>query len=332
MNAERGLATGEIFAAYIEWRATHPSDDIMTELLNVEFVDETGTTRRLTREELLIYLNVVAGAGNETTTRLIGWAGKVLAEHPDQRRELVDNPALIPQAIEELLRYEPPAPHTARYVTRDITCYDQTVPEGSVMMMLIGAACRDPRQFGSDSDEFNIHRPASSAPGLQRRHPLLSGLGVGAPGRPNRHRRDPQTLSGLGSRPARMPDSARRRRCEGGSRCRPGHHEAAMTRAKDCYRHFLPVDAGSLLKQSPTKQETAMPEYDYEQMKRDAEPLIKFEKDIKNRIAYITFDRPEAQNSTTLGMRQNYADLIHKCNVDDDVKVVVIRGEGARFR
>jgi len=88
MNAaEYGLATGKIFAAYIDWRAEHPSDDIMTELLKVEFVDETGTTRRLTRDELLVYLNVVAGAGNETTTRLIGWAGKVLAEHPDQRRE-----------------------------------------------------------------------------------------------------------------------------------------------------------------------------------------------------------------------------------------------------
>ncbi len=160
MNHERGLATGEIFAAYIDWRATHPSDDIMTELLNVEFVDETGTTRRLTRDELLIYLNVVAGAGNETTTRLIGWTGKVLAEHPDQRRELVDNPVLIPQAIEELLRFEPPAPHAARYVTRDISFHDQTVPEGSVMMMLIGAACRDDRQFGLNSEEFNIHRQA----------------------------------------------------------------------------------------------------------------------------------------------------------------------------
>ncbi len=156
MNA--GLVTGEIFAAYIDWRATNPSDDIMTELLNVEFVDETGTTRRLTRDELLIYLNVVAGAGNETTTRLIGWAGKVLAEHPDQRRELVENPALIPQAIEELLRFEPPAPHAARYVTRDVTIHGQTVREGSVMMTLIGAANRDPRQFGSDSEEFNIHR------------------------------------------------------------------------------------------------------------------------------------------------------------------------------
>ena len=155
---ERGLSVGEQFEAYIDWRAKNPSDDIMTDLLNVEFVDETGTTRRLTRNEILVYLNVVAGAGNETTTRLIGWAGKVLAEHPDQRRELVENPALIPQAIEELLRYEPPAPHMSRYVTRNVTLYDQTVPEGSVMMMLLGAACRDERQFGPDASKFDIHR------------------------------------------------------------------------------------------------------------------------------------------------------------------------------
>ena len=155
-----GLSVGEQFAAYIEWRAEHPSDDIMTDLLNVEFVDETGTTRRLTREEILVYLNVVAGAGNETTTRLIGWAGKVLAEHPDQRRDVVQNPRLIPQAIEELLRYEPPAPHTARYVTRDVRLYDQTVPEGNVMMTLLGSACRDERQFGPDAGQFDIHRAA----------------------------------------------------------------------------------------------------------------------------------------------------------------------------
>jgi cytochrome P450 len=160
MEHKHGLSVGEQFEAYIDWRAEHPSDDIMTELLNVEFVDQTGTTRRLTREEILVYLNVVAGAGNETTTRLIGWAGKVLAEHPEQRRELVDNPALIPQAIEELLRFEPPAPHMARYVTRDVSMYDQAVPEGSVMLMLIGAACRDERQFGPDAGEFNIHRTA----------------------------------------------------------------------------------------------------------------------------------------------------------------------------
>lgn len=158
--ASEGFDDGSIFAEYIDWRAKHPSDDIMTELLNVEFEDEHGTTRRLTRDELLMYVNVVAGAGNETTTRLIGWAGKVLAEHPDQRRELVANPGLIPAAIEELLRFEPPAPHVARYVTRDVDYYGQTVPQGSVMMMLVGAANRDHRQFPPDGDVFDIHREA----------------------------------------------------------------------------------------------------------------------------------------------------------------------------
>ncbi|ORB84074.1 cytochrome [Mycobacterium kansasii] len=153
-----GMVSGDFFARYIDWRAAHPANDIMTELLNVEFEDETGTVRRLRRDELLIYVSVVSGAGNETTTRLIGWAGKVLAEHPDQRRALVDDPSLIPQAVEELLRYEPPAPHVARYVTRDVEYYGQQVPKGSVMMMLIGAANRDHRQFPPDGDVFDIRR------------------------------------------------------------------------------------------------------------------------------------------------------------------------------
>ena len=152
------MMNGEFFGQFIDWRAEHPSDDIMTELLRVEFEDETGTVRRLRRDELLTYVSVVSGAGNETTTRLIGWAGKLLAEHPDQRRALVADPSLIPAAIEELLRYEPPAPHVARYVTRDVECHGQRVPEGSVMMMLIGAANRDHRQFPPDGDVFDIRR------------------------------------------------------------------------------------------------------------------------------------------------------------------------------
>jgi cytochrome P450 len=152
------IMNGEFFGQFIDWRAEHPSDDIMTELLHAEFEDETGTVRRLRRDELLIYISVVSGAGNETTTRLIGWAGKVLTEHPDQRRALAADPSLIPAAIEELLRYEPPAPHVARYVTRDVECYGQRVPAGSVTMMLIGAANRDHRQFPPDGDVFDIRR------------------------------------------------------------------------------------------------------------------------------------------------------------------------------
>ena len=154
--SERSVS-GEMFADYVDWRAGHPSDDLMTELLRAEFEDETGTVRRLTRQEILTYVNVVAGAGNETTGRLIGWSGKVLADHPDQRRELVEDRSLIPNAIEELLRYESPAPHVARYVTRDVEVHGRTVPAASAMMFLIGSANRDDRRF-PDGDRFDIHR------------------------------------------------------------------------------------------------------------------------------------------------------------------------------
>jgi cytochrome P450 len=158
---DSNFALGEIFSEYIEWRAEHPSDDLMTELMTVEFEDERGEVRRLTREELLTYLNVLAGAGNETTARLIGWTGKVLAEHPDQRAELVRQPSLIPNAIEELLRFEPPAHHGARYVARDVEFYGTKVPQGSVMMLLNGSANRDDRRF-PDGDRFDIHRNVTS--------------------------------------------------------------------------------------------------------------------------------------------------------------------------
>jgi cytochrome P450 len=160
LDADAIQQLGDIYGDYIDWRTEHPSDDIMTELLNVEFEDETGTVRRLRRDELIFYVNVVAQAGNETTTRLIGWAGKVLAEHPDQRADLAANPLLIPQALEELVRFEPPAPHTARYVTREVEYHGQTVPEGSVMLLLIASACRDDRQYPPDGDVFDIHRKA----------------------------------------------------------------------------------------------------------------------------------------------------------------------------
>ena len=146
-----------MFTDYIDWRASHPSDDLMTELLTAEFADETGTTRRLRRDEVLTYVTMLAGAGNETTTRLIGWTGKVLAEYPDQRRDIVENRSLIPHAIEELLRYEAPAAGVARYVARDVEYYGQNVPEGSAMLLLIGSANRDDRRF-PDGDRFDIHR------------------------------------------------------------------------------------------------------------------------------------------------------------------------------
>ena len=102
-------------------------------------------------------MNLLAGAGNETTTRLIGWAGKVLADHPDQRSELAEDRSLVPNAIEELLRYESPSPVQARYVTKDVEHYGEVVPQGSVMLLLTASANRDDREF-PDPDRFDIRR------------------------------------------------------------------------------------------------------------------------------------------------------------------------------
>ena len=92
--------TGQNFEEYVDWRIENPSDDLMTQLLNVEFEDETGARRRLSREEVLTFVNVLASAGNETTNRLIGWTAKLLSEHPDQRRRLAEDRSLVPNAIE----------------------------------------------------------------------------------------------------------------------------------------------------------------------------------------------------------------------------------------
>jgi cytochrome P450 len=81
---------------YIDWRYAHPSDDVITELINAEFEDENGNTRTLTRDEIMTYVSVLAGAGNETTGRLIGWMGSTLARHPGQRAAIAASLSLAP--------------------------------------------------------------------------------------------------------------------------------------------------------------------------------------------------------------------------------------------
>jgi cytochrome P450 len=149
--------SGRAYADYVAWRAENPSDDLVTELLNVEFDDLDGKRRKLSQEELLTFIAVIAGAGVETTGRLFGWIGKVLAEHPDQRAEVAADRSLVPNTIEELLRYEPPGPHVARYVTEDIEYHGQVVPAGSALLLMVSAGNRDERRF-ENPDRFDIHR------------------------------------------------------------------------------------------------------------------------------------------------------------------------------
>jgi cytochrome P450 len=163
------VTSGDIFADYIEWRAEHPSDDLMTDLLNAEFDDHTGERRKLRRDEILGYVGLLAAAGNETTTRLIGWTGKVLAENPDQRARLVADRSLVPNAIEELLRYEAPSPVQARYIQEDVEHHGQKVAAGNVMVLLTAAGNRDERHF-PDPDRFDISRTID--------HHLSFGYGI----------------------------------------------------------------------------------------------------------------------------------------------------------
>ncbi len=146
-----------LYSDYIAWRAENPSDDLMTDLLNAEIEDGAGGHRRLAREEVLNYVALIAAAGNETTTRLIGWAGKVLAEHPDQLAELAEDAGLVPGAIEELLRFESPSPVQARYVTQEVEHHGQEVPADSVILLLTAAGNRDERVF-PQPDRFDIRR------------------------------------------------------------------------------------------------------------------------------------------------------------------------------
>jgi cytochrome P450 len=146
------------FGEYLDWRLENPSDDVMTQLVQAEFEDHTGVTRRLTREEVLGYVNLLSGAGNETTTKLIGHAVRTLAEHPDQRRLLAADRDLIPNAVEETLRFEAPSPIQARYVAEDVEYHGQTVPKGSAIVLIDGSANHDERKWGPSAESYDITR------------------------------------------------------------------------------------------------------------------------------------------------------------------------------
>ena len=157
-DASRNLR--ELFQREITARRQAPRDDLMSDLLASEIELPDGKRRRLNDEELHAFVALLSGAGNETVARLLGWAGVVLADYPDQRARLVEDPSLIPNGIEELLRFEAPSPIQARYVTRPIVLHGHEVPAGAKMALMTGSAGRDPREY-SEPDTFDVGRSFS---------------------------------------------------------------------------------------------------------------------------------------------------------------------------
>ncbi len=149
-----------LIADYVDYRTKHPANDLMTDLINAEVTDPDGRLRRLTHSEVLTYIGLIMSAGSETTTRLIGFTGQLLSDHPAARRQIATDPTLLPNAIEEVLRYEAPSPVQARYVATDVEYYGQKMPAGSTMLLINGSANRDERRH-DDPDRFDIRRKAS---------------------------------------------------------------------------------------------------------------------------------------------------------------------------
>ena len=141
----------------LEDRRASPRDDMLTDLVQAEVTDDSGQARRLTLEESASFANLLISAGTETVARLLGWAAVTLAEHPDQQAELAADHSLIPNAVEELLRYEAPSPVQGRWLTRDVELHGTTMPADSKVLLITGSAGRDERKY-PDAHRFDLHR------------------------------------------------------------------------------------------------------------------------------------------------------------------------------
>ncbi len=151
------IALFEYLTELLDDRMRSPQDDMLSDLVVAEITEADGSVRRLSQQETAEFAILLVGAGTETVARLLGWAAVVLDEHPDQRAELVADPTLIANAVEELLRYEAPSPVQGRWTMAPVELHGVVVPANSKVLMLTGSAGRDPRKY-ADADRFDIHR------------------------------------------------------------------------------------------------------------------------------------------------------------------------------
>lgn len=129
-------------------------DDLVSVLLRA---DDDGAGIGL--EGVLGYAFVMIAGGNDTATGLLAGSAELLAAHPDQRRRLADDPSLIPDAVEELLRLTSPVQGLCRVATRDVDVHGTTIAAGDRVLLCYGAANRDPREFGPTAEELDVTRP-----------------------------------------------------------------------------------------------------------------------------------------------------------------------------
>ena len=153
-------AIGELmtyFGELIALRRAQPQDDTLTLLTQVEVENENGQRDRLSDDDIRQFLNLLATAGNETVTKLLGTAFHELWRHPEERRSLAEDPSHSAKAVEETLRFDPPSQYQGRVANVDIAIHGRTIPAGAKVLCINGASGRDERKF-ADPDRFNVRR------------------------------------------------------------------------------------------------------------------------------------------------------------------------------
>lgn len=158
----------EYLEGLVARRLADPTDDLISVIAHSE-IDEDGEPRRLTNAEITDFVLLLFSAGTETVMRLLGNAAVLLAEHPDQRSDLVAHPEISGNAVEELLRFEAPSPVQGRWTKRESTFHGTTIPEGSKVLLLTGSAGRDERAY-PDPDRFDVRR--------EMKHHVSFGYGI----------------------------------------------------------------------------------------------------------------------------------------------------------
>jgi cytochrome P450 len=156
------IASGTYFYELAGEKRRNPTDDMLTRLTQVTVDRGDGTETGLDDGEIAGFAGLLGGAGAETVTKLIGNAVVLFSRHADQWRRVVADPALIPGAVEEILRYLPPSQYQGRFSVEDRTFEGGTIPAGHPVLLLTGAATRDPRAFDRP-DDFDIDRPPNVA-------------------------------------------------------------------------------------------------------------------------------------------------------------------------
>ena len=156
---------GEYWEALLKEKRAHPDDGFISKLCDSQIVADDGTTARLTDREVLGFASLIGSAGTETLTKLLANAAVLFHRNPSEWQKLLDDPAKIAGAVEETLRYWAPSQYQGRVLTDDVTAHDVTMPKGSRVLLLTGAANRDEREY-ADADRFDIERPNHVAVGF----------------------------------------------------------------------------------------------------------------------------------------------------------------------